>query len=94
MGFETTKAGLYGNHNQRHWMLNPGLGMGAKIKHPLLKDLLDEYNERSFIYADDSLNLETICETTSRFFYLKGMKSDNIHQNICDFHLFPKDNGL
>lgn len=91
MGFQTANLGLYGDDLQTHWLLNPGLGMGAEKFNSVLKDLLDEYDNRSFVNEDNTLNLETICETSSRYFYKHGMKSEDVHQHISGFHLYPKE---
>ena len=91
MGFETTMWGLYGNKSEEHWLLNPGLGMGAEKKSPVLNKLLNEYTTRLFENDDGTLNLETICEYTSKFFYEGGMRSANVFQKIFGYDLYPKD---
>lgn len=91
LGFETTMHGLFGNEPEIHWLVNPGLGMGAEKNNPVLENLLNEYKDRSFVNVDGSLNLKTICEYTSKFFYKGGMQSDNVFQKILGFSLYPKE---
>ena len=91
IGFETCSLELKDSENKPCWLLNPGLVMGCEQGNHVIKDLLDEYNSRSFYNNDGSLNLKTICYYTSKYFYARGMKSENIHQDIAGIHLYPKE---
>lgn len=91
IGFEERSLEIRSPDNQPQWLLNPGLVMGCEKGNHVVKELLNEYEGRSFYNEDGSLNVKTICYYTSQFFYAHGMKSENIHQDILGLHLYPKD---
>ena len=91
MGFEENSFEIKNSEQQPRWMLNPGLVMGCEKGNAVVKELLDEYNGRSFYNEDASLNIKTICFYTSQYFYAHGMKSENSHQDVLGMHLYPKD---
>lgn len=74
------------------YAVNPGLGFGMEQSSPLLKEILDNYNEFSFIKPDGTLNLKTIVNYTTETLYKYGLT----HQNdmpvlVEDIWIYPTD---
>lgn len=65
--------------------------MACEKDFPLFKDLLDEYENRSFYNADSTINMTTNVEYITQTCLAKGLKLNGQLQNIDGFYLFPKD---
>jgi hypothetical protein len=69
----------------------PGLGMGCIPKHPFIRTLLERYKSLSFINNDGSLNLKTVVAYTTENFLDRGLRTEDVIQNIAGFTLYPTD---
>ena len=56
----------------------PGLILGAEKGNEIIKELLDDYENRSFLNEDGTLNLKTICE------YCKVNLTIRLYKAICE----------
>lgn len=65
--------------------------MASEKGHSVIKELLDEYDNRHFINADGSLNLHTNVEYITDYFVHHGLKLNNKYQIINEFALYPKE---
>lgn len=66
--------------------------IGAEKGHPLLKKFLDEYESRSFINIDGSLDLTTNVEKLTLLLIDNyGIELTGIEQKSCDVHIYPTD---
>ena len=83
-------------------VINLGLGFGAEAGHPLLKEMMDDYDNYSFIKEGGALNLTPSPIIQSQFLRKYGLKTDNgeiqiIHHDCYIFpqqYMFPKATGL
>ena len=71
--------------------VNPGLGVAIAPKNPIYKELLDIYNERSFIKSDGTMDLKTIVTTTTEVLFNHGLKKSDKIQEIEGIWIYPKD---
>lgn len=69
--------------------LNTGLGFGAEKKCKIIKDLLDDYDDRRFIMADGKLDLTPCPMINSRIFLETGFSLNNEFQLINDIAIYP-----
>lgn len=67
-GFEDGKA------------VNTGLGFGAEAKHPILKEMMDDYQEISFVKADGTLDLTPCPQRNTAAFLRHGLRLDDSMQ--------------
>lgn len=66
-------------------------GIMAGIKHfQGYKDLLNYYNDKSFLNEDGSYNLKTNVEIITEIYCGKGLRRDNTLQTIDGFTFYPK----
>lgn len=65
--------------------------MAAEKGLPIIKELMDYYNDIHFINEDGTLNLKTNVEIITEHFQKKGFVGNNQKQVIDDFTIFPKD---
>ena len=65
--------------------------MASEKGHSVIKELLDEYDNRHFINVDGSLNLHTNVEYITDYFVYHGLKLNNKYQIINEFALYPKE---
>ncbi len=67
--------------------INTGLGFGAEKGSPILKELIDDYQDIPFIKEDGSLDLTSCPERNTLIFLRHGLKQDDSLQilegNIC-----------
>lgn len=66
----------------------PGLIMGAEKGNKIVKDLLDEYKNRSFINNDGSLNLQTICKYSTNYLVNNGLVLNGKTQHFKTFSVY------
>lgn len=78
MGFEDEKN------------VNPGLIIGSKKGHPLLKEMIDSYSNRKFILNDGSYNLTTVVKYTTNILLSHGLVLNNSKQNVKGMVIYPK----
>lgn len=65
--------------------------MASVPKHPMIGELLAEYNDIHFCHSTGSVDLTTNVERITRSFLKYGLKLNNSKQTINDFTLLPKD---
>lgn len=67
-------------------------GLMASIPgHPMIRELLEEYNGIHFCKEDGSIDFTTNVERITQAFLKYGLVLDNTQQTINDFTLLPKD---
>ena len=65
--------------------------MASRAGLPLIKELLNDYDNLHFVKEDGTLDLTTNVDRITRIFNLHGLKSNGELQTIADFTLLPKD---
>lgn len=68
-----------------------GLGFGAEKAAPILRRLMDDYQDIPFINKDGSLDLVACPVRNSQVFIDNGLKQDNTMQRICDCLILPAE---
>lgn len=68
-----------------------GLGFGSEAANPLIKEILDSYENDSFLNEDGSLNLTTVVDRTTRILSTHGFTLDNSFQIIEGVKIYPSD---
>lgn len=72
--------------------VNPGLGFGMEKGSPLIREILDNYNEYSFLKKDGSLNLKTIVHYTTEVLYKHGLTHSNAKPELVEgIWIYPAD---
>lgn len=71
--------------------INTGLGFGAIKHHPLIKELMDDYNNDVFILEDGSFNYTTCPVKNTKIFLKYGLNQDNSCQIINSAHIFSSE---
>lgn len=62
---------------ESHEHVNSGLGFGAEAGHPLIKKMMEDYDNYSFINEDGSLNLTTSPMIQTKFLSTMGLCNDS-----------------
>lgn len=86
MGCETSPT-----EKQKLITVNPGLGIAAEAGLPIYKELIEQYNQRSFIQEDGSMDLKTIVTTTTELLARHGLTISPDVQQIAGITIYPKD---
>ena len=60
--------------------VNTGLGFGAEAQHPILKDMMDDYKEISFVLPDGSLDQTPCPQRNTEAFLRLGLVQDDSRQ--------------
>jgi len=68
-----------------------GLGMGAIKNHPVLKDIIDIYENHSFILENGELNTVATVQIITDYFVRKGFKMENRLQQISGMVIYPTE---
>lgn len=79
MGFEDTNY------------VNTGLGFGVNKNNKIIKEMLDDYNDISFVKEDKTLDLVACPVRNSKILVRNGIKLDDSMQQIEDIIIYPKD---
>lgn len=70
----------------------PGLGLGAKPRMQIYKELIDEYKNLSFRNDDGSLNMRTVVEITANVLIRHKIGSNNNEIEVLDdIKIYPSD---
>lgn len=72
-------------------MINPGLVIGAEKDMKLFKDILNTYENDSFILPDGRLNLRTINKRVTDMFLRLGWKPIDEVQEVGDFTIYSSE---
>lgn len=65
--------------------------IGSESKHPIIKDLLNFYNNISFFKENGTIDTTTNVRTITKTFIKYGLIQNNKFQTIQDFTILPKD---
>lgn len=71
--------------------INFGNGFGAVKNHPLLKELLDVYNDKHFIRADGTPDLTVCTFYQEPVFKRHGFNLNGLYQNIDGAVIYPEE---
>ncbi len=71
--------------------VNPGLGIGAEAGMPIYKEILDNYTNLHFLYADGSQNQKTVVAYTTELLTSKGLEVKEEIQCVGDIYIYPKE---
>lgn len=71
--------------------VNPGLGIAAQAGHGIYKELIEQYNQRSFIKNDGSMDLKTIVATTTEMLVKHGLNKVPDIQCIEGITIYPQE---
>lgn len=69
--------------------INAGLCLGTIPKTSIYKEILDSYNNSTFVKEDGSLNLYTVVERVSEIFSKYGFTNENKFQFVRDTNVYP-----
>lgn len=72
-------------------MASTGLGFGAEKGNLLIKELMEYYDDKSFVNQDGSLNTLACPRIITDILIEKGLKQNNTMQVIEGMKIFPKD---
>lgn len=65
--------------------------MGSIPGHPVVKELLDQYDGIHFVANDGSMDMSTNVERITSYFAKKGLVPNNQYQTISDFTFYPTE---
>ncbi|MFI3836119.1 glycosyltransferase family 32 protein [Streptococcus equinus] len=83
MGFEDS--------NKKNKEVNTGLGFGSVKGNPIIKEMLDDYENRAFIKDSGELDTTPCPQIQTRLLVKHGLKLDNTLQYLDDIVIFPTD---
>ncbi len=64
--------------------INTGIGFGAEKGHPLIKEIMDDYNDVPFIKEDGSFDTETCPSRNTKVILRHGLQQDDSRQVLED----------
>lgn len=89
---DIVEAGAFmGVENDELYLVNPGLGLGAKKGMRFYKDILDFYDNQHFIDASGQLNTTTIVRYTTDLLIERGLKRVEGIQCVDNIQIYPKE---
>lgn len=71
--------------------LAAGLGIASPAASKIFKEIIDSYIDDTFLYADDSMNLNTVVVRVSDIFRKYGFNGENKIQDVCGIKIYPKE---
>lgn len=77
--------------NEDEVTINPGLGLGVEKNNPLLKELIEIYQNSHFILEDGTLCMKNIVEITTGLLFNKGLVNTTETQQCDGFTIYPKE---
>lgn len=83
--YQDAFAGVSGSRN-----ISLGLGFGAVPEFQLVKDLMEEYNDRSFYTADGAIDITTAPVSQIPFFQKLGYINNGEYQKIRNLSVYPE----
>lgn len=83
-GFEKSKEG-------QECYVNTGQGFGAEKKHPIIRKMLELYNDLLFINEDDTLNLCTCPFINTKALLSEGLKKEDRIQYLGDIKIYSSE---
>lgn len=74
---------------QPGYQVNTGAGFGACKGHPLIKRMLDDYEDIPFIKENGEMDLWTCPHRNSQWLFEQGLRKDDSYQEIEDAVIYP-----
>lgn len=71
--------------------LNSGSGLGAVEQHPMIKDMLDIYQDKTFVREDGNFNLFYNTYYETKYMIDRGYRIRNEYQKIGGMVCFPRE---
>lgn len=72
-------------------LVNPGLGLAAKPKLDLYKEIIEYYNQQKFLKPDGSMNMETVVTRTTDILMRHGLNDIKGIQKVAGITIYPAD---
>lgn len=82
------QKGFAGFESNQHVAL--GLGFGAQKGHPLIKEMIDQYDKLSFINENGELNLTASPVLQTQILLRHGLKQNGEYQTVADINIYPE----
>ena len=74
---------------QPGFQVNTGAGFGAVAGHPVIKRILDDYENIPFIKSDGEMDLWTCPHRNSQWLFDHGMRHDDSYQEVEGVAIYP-----
>ena len=74
---------------QPGFQINTGVGFGAIKEHPLIKRMMDDYEDIPFIKENGEMDLWTCPHRNSQWLFAHGLKKEDVYQEIVDAAIYP-----
>ncbi len=74
---------------QPGFQANTGAGFGSEKGHPVVKIMMDDYNDIPFIKENGEMDLWTCPHRNSQWLFKNGLKRDDSYQEIADVAIYP-----
>ena len=71
--------------------VNPGLGMAVAPGLGIIKEIIEDYEQSSFLKADGTYDLTTIVERTTKILKRHGLATTDKIQVIADVNIYPSE---
>lgn len=71
--------------------VNPGLGFGMEAKLPIIKEIIEYYNQQHYILSDGTKNTMTVVDVMSAFLEKYGLELRDEIQKIAGITVYPKE---
>lgn len=72
-------------------LVNTGLGFGAEKGHPIIKDMLDDYEGVPFVKESGEFDLESCPSRNSQCLIQRGMLLEDVYQEIEGAAIYPQE---
>lgn len=72
-------------------MVNTGQGFGAPAQHPMIKKLLDVYEDKGFLGPNGTLDLTTCPYYNTQVLKEEGLRCDNTLQTVGGLRVYPAE---
>ena len=69
----------------------PGLGMAVAPGLGIIKEIIEDYEQSSFLKADGTYDLTTIVERTTKILKRHGLESTDTIQFVADINIYPTE---
>lgn len=79
------------NYTKDEMKVNPGLGCATAAGNPFYKEMLDDYEQSSFLSGDGTANLYTVVERTTKLLTKYGLENSTDIQTINDITIYPAE---
>lgn len=71
--------------------VNPGLGVAINPGLAIIKEIIDDYEQSSFVKADGTYDLTTIVERTTKILKKHGLNDTDKIQTVADINIYPPE---